>query len=223
MPEHHIQHKIIAALVESQGARFAELRPAGIETNSFTYHLQQLMKDNVVEKSDDGLYRLTPKGKLVGIHASESARDHPLNAHSIILIVVRDGARWLLRKRLVQPLYGKTGFIHGEPLAGQSVTETAQDILIRRTGLRAANIEVRGSGFIVAAAAGEVESYSHFVLVEASEISGELIPADAHGENRWIDAPDFSDTEMIGSMPELTALLDGNPGQLFFTEITISA
>ena len=223
MPEHHIQHKIISALVESQGLRFAQLRPEGIETNSFSYHLQQLIKDKLVEKSEDGIYRLTPQGKLAGIHASEGLRSRPVQAHSIILVAVRDGSRWLLRKRLVQPLYGKIGFIHGEPVAGQSAAEAAAEILGRRTGLSAERFEMRGSGFILIQADGGVESYSHFVLFEAIGTSGELIPADSHGENVWIEVPDFSDESMIGSMPELAALLQKYDGNLFFTEILISA
>lgn len=222
MPEHHIQHKIIAALVESEGSRFADIRPAGIETNSFTYHLQQLMKDKLVEKSDDGLYRLTPKGKLVGIHASEGLRERHLQAHSIILVAARDGSSWLLRKRLVQPLYGKIGFIHGEPVVGQPAAETAQAILARRTGLTATTLEVRGSGFITATIGDEVESYSHFVLYEASGLSGDLIAADSHGENVWIENPDFSSEEMIGSMPELAERISTEAG-IFFAEINIPA
>lgn len=58
--DHHIQDKIIAALVLGE-QRFSDLVPEGMEHSLFMYHMRKLLKQGLVEK-DDQTYRLTHKG-----------------------------------------------------------------------------------------------------------------------------------------------------------------
>lgn len=217
MLTHHLQKQIIAKLVECETARYADLKPKQIEGNVFTYHLQALLRDKYVEKTDGGVYQLTNKGKLYGINNALGKEAALQQAHSIILLAIRDGNRWLLRRRLVQPMYGKIGFIHGEPVASKAVLETAAGVLQRRTGL-SGDYAVRGSGYICLKHDGELLSYVHFTMLEVSNLTGDLVPKDSHGENLWLTQPDFSHQDMLISMKDLVQRLE-KPG-LFFADLT---
>jgi hypothetical protein len=217
MLEHHLQKQIIATLVSKDSARFSELRPEHTDSNVFTYHLNALVAHGFVSKDSEGNYRLTNSGKLLGVNVSEKAGAMLEQAHSILLLVVRQGNKWLLRRRLVQPMRGKYGFIHGEPRAGQKIAEAATAILEERTGLTASFI-VRGSGFISSWENVALESYTHFVLLEAGELSGELCESDEYGENIWLSAPDFTADTMIPSMEALTDQLQSSEN-LFFVDL----
>lgn len=217
MVEHHLQKKIIAALVECETARYADLKPENIDGNTFTYHLRALTQQKLIVKNKDGKYALTNKGKLYGINSSVTKKDVLHQAHSIILLSIRDGNKWLLRKRLVQPMYGKIGFIHGEPEAGKTVFEAASETLKRRTKL-SGEFAVKGSGFVsLQDRENELVAYSHFTLLEVTNLQGTLKASDSHGENRWLEKPDFASKDMIPSMGNITEQIK-KPG-VFFVDL----
>lgn len=218
MLEHHLQKDILDKLVKCPPARFADLKPTNVEGNIFTYHLQQLIKQGIVSKSEDGTYCLTAQGKALGINNKLKSVDFHQQAHSILLLMVRDDdGAWLLRKRLVHPMYGKTGFIHGEPKVHENITDTADKTLLRRTGLSAEFI-VAGSGYIRIFQNEELESFTHFTLLQGMVRSGTLIESDATGENRWEANPDFTADYYIPSMRDLAQ--KSSRADCFFTELT---
>ena len=217
MVEHHIQKKIIQNLVEHESVRYSQLKPADMDGNVFTYHLHLLIKMGLIEKLEDGTYRLTSKGKLYGVTNSLSKNETLEQAHAIILLSIRSGDKWLLRKRLVQPMFDMFGFVHGEPKAGESIEQSAARILHDRTGL-AGKYKVKGFGYITLTSQTEKVSYTNFTLVEVTEAKGKLAAQDAHGQNIWIDTPDFTAKDMIPSMPDLVAKIV-KPG-LFFLDVT---
>ncbi len=219
MIEHHLQKQIIADLVECETARYTDLKPKHIEGNIFTYHLQSLLKEKFIQKTSDGKYQLTNKGKLYGVNSSLKKQDLLNQAHSIILLSIQDSDKWLLRRRLVQPMYGKIGFIHGEPVAGETVLESAARILHRRTEL-SGNFSTRGSGYVCLKNNDDLIAYSHFTLIEVSDLNGQLREGDSHGENVWITNPNFSDADMIPSMQDLVNAT--NASSLFFLDLSYS-
>ena len=94
--DHHIQDKIIAALVVSE-RRFSDLVPDGMEHSLFMYHMRKLTRQGLIEKEGQ-IYRLTLKGAQ-----SYNARhdlDKPLKYPRALIqfLVVRDG-KILLSKR----------------------------------------------------------------------------------------------------------------------------
>lgn len=207
MLDHHLQKKILAQLVEAKTARYADLKPKDIEGNVFTYHLQMLTKQQLIHKNEEGHYELTSKGKLMGINATAASRELLSQAHAILLLCVRDKqGRWLLRRRLVEPMHGKIGFIHGEPHAYATINEAAEAILERRTGL-IATFEVAGSGYVRLFDETELVAFSQFTLLTTNNATGTLKERDSHGENSWHEMPDFSGDDMIPSMPAIVEAL----------------
>lgn len=220
MQEHHIQKNILHKLVLSDHARFADIKPKGVDSNTFTYHLKQLIKDKLVVKQDDGTYTLTSLGRVAGINVKLNKKEMLEQAHSILLMCLRteqDG--WLLRKRLAQPMYHKAGFVHAEPLPNEPITLTAQRVFEERTGLHA-DFAPAGCGYVRLLRGDDLESFTHFTLLTSTSYTGELASVRRNGENYWENHPDFNGENMIPSMPDMVRLLDTSGGQLFFADLS---
>ena len=215
MITHHIQKHIIATLVEHKSARYADIKPAQIEGNVFTYHLKYLLSQKLIQKNLHGRYELTDTGKLLGINASVRQKDVLRQAHAILLLGVCEGSSWLLRKRLVQPLYGKVGFIHGEPRPEERITDAARRILQSRTGLTG-DATVKGAGFVGICEGEKLVTYVNFTYVSMTHIQGDLIAQDKHGENAWYQNPDFAAPIIIPSMSDIVSAAKG--GDTFFID-----
>jgi hypothetical protein len=110
------------------------------------------------------------------------------------------------------------GFVHGEPLLRKNVCDTATTVLLERTGLSARFIP-RGAGYVRIFKGEEQESFTQFTLLEAQDVTGELVPKLHNGENSWVESPDFSAPDMLPSMADLVTKLDES-GDFFFAELT---
>ncbi len=206
MIEHHIQRKILHALVKTDTARFTDIRPKNLDTNIVTYHLKQLIKQGYVKKNPDGRYCLTNKGKVIGTTIMMSKEDALFEAHTVLLMALQNQkGQWHLRKRLAQPMFGWSGFVHGEPIAGQPIKETAQKIFQDKTGLTA-TFAPRGSGYVTFMDGDSHQSFIHFTLMYSKDYTGKLKNKVGNGENYWYSG-DFLDKKMLPSMkPMIDAL-----------------
>jgi hypothetical protein len=137
------------------------------------------MVDDYVQKQPDGSYSLTSVGRDYIVHRYEVPTQ---TAHSILLIVVKNGEKYLMRRRLVQPLLGYTGFVHGEPVLDSDVVETAKGRLLEKTGL-SVELTVKGSALIAQYNQDELQSYSHAVILYGESTQSHIHLSDATGEN----------------------------------------
>ncbi|MEO7904307.1 MAG: hypothetical protein ABIR91_00775 [Candidatus Saccharimonadales bacterium] len=192
---HHIQKHVMDILATADSCRYGQLKPVDMDGNVFTYHLKQLLRDNYIDKSDNGNYTLTSKGRDYIVNRYENPL---LQAHSILLIVVRRGEQWLMRERLVQPLLGMTGFVHGEPFAGTNVVTVAQQRLIDKTGI-VTSLTLHSSGLITMKRAGQIESYSHTVILYGETDDNITIHQDLTGRNSWMSVNEMSAIDVLPS------------------------
>jgi hypothetical protein len=214
---HHIQKRIIFNLTRKESARFAELRPKNMDGNIFTYHLKQLIAAKLVTKTINGDYKLSQKGKLAGINIQLDSTDELEQAHSVLFLAAQNkNGEWLLRKRLVHPAYGKVGFLHCEPNAHENILETASRIFHERTGL-SAKFNVRGGGYVALHRKKELESFTHFTMLYATNVKGEPSSPGDSGQNFW-HSGDLADQNLFSNMPELLEQLRDSKN-LFFKEI----
>lgn len=224
MLEHHIQKEILQRLVLGH-SRFSELNPSGLDSNLYNYHLHQLIAHDYVEKSADKNYLLTEKGKAEGIHLKLNEKERLAQAHTILLLLVRDKTgRYLLRRRSAHPMFGKVGFIHGEPKADELLIDTAKRVFDRRTGMDA-DFKVSGSGFIRIFIADRLESFTSFTLLTAVLHDTALKRTDDEtGTNFWTETPDpdFSDPDMLPSMADIVGAVpahhDNQQKNVFFLD-----
>ncbi|QHN42664.1 hypothetical protein GII36_02225 [Candidatus Mycosynbacter amalyticus] len=213
MLDHHIQKAIVYALAFSDAMRFGELKPDELENKAFDYHLKKVVKAGLVEKTAEGLYRLTSEGKRVGISASRKQLERLDQARSTLLLAPRrasDGA-WLLMRRKAQPLIGLRGFMNARPTAEQQIVRTAEQVCREQTGL-AGMFVVHGDGYFRTYRGGELESFIHFTLLVCNDIQGELHQNSSLAEYYWDTDPDWLAPDMLPSTQTLRKMLAAPAG-----------
>lgn len=201
---HHIQRTIIDVLSSEETRRYAELKPADMDGNQFTYHLKQLVTSKLVTQNSDGTYSLTAAGRTYLVYRYEELGD---SAHTIFLVIITCGNDILLRKRLVQPSLGAVGFIHGEPTATTSLVDSISKRVMAKTGSAIHDVQIRSSGLIRIFKEGEIQSFSHAIIATADAPSKDIpITRDETGENFWISRNDIGSVPHI--LPSCYAILD---------------
>lgn len=213
---HHIQMSILDRLAHGERLRYTDLNTYTLDGNVFTYHVKQLRIDSLIQQHDDKTYSLTQVGKAFVVNRYE---DSAWQAHSIFLVILECDAQLLLRERLVQPMLGYTGFIHGEPVVGLSIEQAAAERVLLKTGL-AVSPEVVSGGFITIKKGDELESYSHVVLLRATADSTELpLGKDDTGRNMWIAASELGVQDRL--LPSCADLMRLSPGEWFDLRYTV--
>lgn len=155
MIEHHIQRDIVNELMYHACLRFSELKPDGMESNIFMYHLNQLIKGGYVEKFESG-YRLAPMG-LQYVDGISSVSLKPRKQPKIIAIVALENqeGKWLLAERKIQPYIGERMFPSGKQHLGESFSEHARRELREKIG-HEVSLRFRGIAEIIIYRDGQV-------------------------------------------------------------------
>lgn len=217
MLDHHIQKNIVYNLALTESARFSDLKPDTVENKLFDYHLKKVMAEGLVAKNDIGEYTLTPKGRRVGKDAIKHSDQLIDRAYSVLFLAIRrksDGA-WLLCKRKTHPLLGKIGFMNAQPSLAELVEVTAHYEALKKTSLDC-TFTVRGSGYLRMYDEDNLESFTHFTLLESTDAEGELKKLDELAEYYWETDLDFTNPDMLPSIEYFVDKLS-QPG-LFFLE-----
>jgi len=214
MLDHHLQRDIVYQLAFADSLRFSELKPDGIESKLFTYHLKKVLAADFVIKNDDGTYSLTPEGRRIGVGAFRQHHMGTDRAYSILLLIIRkaDGS-WLLNRRNTHPLIDKVGFVHATPIATIDAPKRAEQECARLTGLDA-TFNVVGNGYLRMFEGDELESFTHFTLLACDDAKGDLQQNSEFAEFYWDTEPDFTASDMLPSMPTLYDLYK-NPEATF--------
>lgn len=220
MLDHHIQRTIVYKLALAEQLRFSDLKPDGLENKLFTYHLKKVITEGYVIKNQDGLYKLTPEGRRLGVHILDSTSPLFDRADSVIFMAVRRAAdqAWLLYRRKSHPLFGKVGFMHTTPNALEDSVATAAKTLGEKIGL-SGTFEVRGGGFFRIYEDERLESFTNFTLLVCEDATGELNAHDELADYFWVDSPESEAENLLPNMPTLLDFYA--EGGLFFVERTL--
>jgi len=112
--EHHIQKHVLSVLTHKEFARFSELRPSGVDTNLYSYHLKLLQKNRLVEKSESG-YSLGHIGmKYVDNLSSTKTNIHDQSKIITMLLIQNSDGEVLLQLRDKQPYINSWTLPYGE-------------------------------------------------------------------------------------------------------------
>lgn len=133
--DHHIQDKIIAALVVGE-RRFSDLVPDGMEHSLFMYHMRKLVKQGLIEK-DDQVYRLTLRGAQ--FYNARHNLGEPLNYPRVLIqfLVVRDDKILLSRRTTAISKQLNEYMLPGGMHYFLAPSRTAASNIARLRGLRA--------------------------------------------------------------------------------------
>lgn len=146
---HHIQKHIIDVLMYQKCARFRDLRPPRVDTNLFTYHLKNLMKSGMVEKSDAG-YTLSAQGLSYVDRVSSEKKAIRTQPKIITMLVIQNSnGDILLQRRTKQPFIDTWTLPYGKlHIEDSSVEEAAKREVFEKLGIENQQVEHAGDCYI---------------------------------------------------------------------------
>lgn len=191
---HHIQKFIIDVLMYKKVARFRDLRPPKTDTNLFTYHLNSLVKQAMVQKVEGG-YALSTIGLSYVDRVSVEKKVIRTQPKIITMLVVQNGeGDILLQRRTKQPYIDTWTLPYGKlHVEDESVKEAAQREAFEKLGLKNQEMEHAGDCYIRVSAGGELVSstLAHVFRFykDDIEISDEIVWARPHKLGQYPLAP----------------------------------
>jgi ADP-ribose pyrophosphatase YjhB (NUDIX family) len=206
---HKLQQHILKSLTNNASLRYARLKPEEVAGNAFMYHLKQLIKAGYVEHNDES-YSLTPQGKLYIDRVRLKTFTVPLQPKIVILIVARNEAGELLcYERARNPLINMVGLPYGKLHIDETLEESAAREFNKKTGYDA-DFTYHSSGIMRIREAGELTSYISFLLVEATNIRGEMLDNYRSGRAFWTRPELISADKLIPTLNDSLRLIDEN-------------
>lgn len=137
---HPTQLKILKKLYFSDGLRYTNAKPSRLmENNEYSFHLNQLIKSGYVNKISD-YYHLTNAGKeftgRVDIDNLELGTQSKITISVCCTRKTGNNQQFLIHTRLRQPFYGCQSFLSGKLQFGNKITQSAEEELTKRAGLK---------------------------------------------------------------------------------------
>ncbi len=141
---HYVQKVILRELLFNTEAKFSELNSTNLLSDHFSYHLNILVKKELIKKSNRD-YSLTERGKILAAKIDIDSLEiinQPLVG--IGLFIIKDD-KFLLEERKYNPNAGLKGFHSEKVIFGESFFSTANRCLAVETGFKG---EMRFAGTI---------------------------------------------------------------------------
>lgn len=155
--EHYIQKHVLDVLMYREFARFSELRPSGVDTNLYSYHLKLLQKNGLVEKSESG-YHLGRDG-LNYVDRLSSTKMSIRNQPEIItmLLIQNSEGEVLLQLRNKQPYINHWTLPYGKlHIDDTSTSAAAIRIANEKLSVDIGDVKHIGNAYIRVVDEGEV-------------------------------------------------------------------
>lgn len=215
--EHRIQREILVRLASSQGLRFSELKPQGLESNIFMYHLTALRKLGLLEKSAT-TYQLTSAGLTYVDQLSFSTLRPRLQPKVICVVVVRNArGEIVMLQRQTQPFIGHLMLPSGKLHFGESLAAHANRELQEKTGLQT-SLQQRGVAHITTTLDGIVvtQALAH-IWSGVVEDDAMVTCSDPRFTCTWVSETNAPTHKLWVGTAEIIAMLDQKQ-ELFIAE-----
>jgi len=217
---HAIQLHILQKLTFVDEARYSELKPEGVESNRFVYHLKSLIADRFVEKTSSG-YKLTTQGKRhVGKLSLQTLQPRFQSKIVTVIICQNEKGEHLLMTWKRQPFLGYTAFPYGKTHFGESIREAAARELKEKSGL-SAKLTHCGDAYLSIRERGELISHMLCHAFWAEQPKGEMLTEGKTHTTEWCRLKDVPKTRLIPGFLKLNNLASKfrKTKTRFFTEI----
>lgn len=219
---HHIQRKILSRLIYAEKLHYAQMRPVGVESNHFAYHLEQLMRECLVIKQERE-YSLSEKGLAFADRLSHKSMTTRLQPNIVtMLYITNDVGQTLLYQFAFQPYIKRYGPPLGRLHYEENVATAASRELSEKTGFTDIPLVHRGIVYINVTRTGKDISRI-MAHVFSGQVAGMPTLSDptAKGGPVWKHGERLTKAQCMPGFKEVRKLLLQTPtDRLFFAEIT---
>jgi len=171
---HILQQHILRELVFNEKSRYTDLKPKGIESNRFAYHLNALEKDGYIKQAE-GKYKLTALGNRYVDKLSLKNFQPRLQPKIVTLTIVKNKeGKYLFYVRKRQPFLGYVSFPYGKTHFGESIKEAAKREVKEKSALVVSSLKYRGDAYLTVHKDKELLTYMLCHVFEGNQTSGEL-------------------------------------------------
>ena len=191
---HPYQISILRELLFRENARFSDLKKVDISNDHFTFHLKQLIKEGLVEKSGK-VYILSTSGKEFANRMDtetlllEKQAKLAIACHAVR---IQNGEeQYLVHKRLKQPFYGWYGSHSGKIRWGETPEICAKREFLEETGLTGDFTLKAIVHYHHYHSEGRFLEDKYFWVYRVDNIKGDLIEKVPEGENMWVTEKEY--------------------------------
>ena len=200
----------------SKKAKYSELKPSKIEGNLFSYHLNNLIKENFIELKS-AKYNLTSKGNQYVDKISTETFQTRIQPKIVTLLVLKHNGKFLLYERHKMPFINHVGFPYGKIHMEEHIKDSANRELLEKTGLKA-SLKHRGIVYITVHNETELISQMLCHIFTGTKVSGEIINNGIQNECFWGKIEDFPRQRLIPGVLQIEKILKTNKDKFFFAE-----
>lgn len=118
-----IQKHALMTLMRTDSSRIKDMSPADIPANLFSYHLEGLVAEKLVEKIDRGTYRLTQKGETFAGSISTETNTISKDIKTVVLFYAKKDDQYLLFKWSRHPYLDRTTLPYDRLAYGTSLAD----------------------------------------------------------------------------------------------------
>lgn len=191
---HHIRKHILKTLTYTKWARFRDLRPDKVDSNLYSYHLKQLIKDGYIEHDAAKGYRLSPLGLRFVDHVSLKSFEQRWQPKVLtMLVATNENGEVLMWPKYKQPFIGKwslpSGKMHYEDASIEAAVKREIDYFSSRPAK-----DLKHVGVVAFRASIKNELVSHTI---AHVFTATIDPNVLIGERmRWMKVDQLETSEM---------------------------
>ncbi len=188
--EKDVKEIIIRTLIHNPKASFSDLCDKSIPSNEFTYHLNKLISEGLVFKSEDKKYSLTTLGQRLESELDGKTgkkRDKPFVA---LLLVVKKDNKYLLYHRLKEPFYDLYGMPGAKLDFGEEILQGAERELKEETNLDGKGKVIAINNILTYEKQIPLTHFSQFVVL-FDNVLGKLIEENREGSYKFVEQIEF--------------------------------
>lgn len=193
---HHCQQKIISTLAFKTQASFAELNVDQLTTDWFSFHLRQVVKNNLVQKLPNGQYTLTDEGKKQSLQLDFAADQSEKSPRLSVLLVVKNQEKYVVQQRKRQPFQGFWEFPTKKIGFGQSPLAVVQNVLASELGLEGAAEFVGVLHKLERHQEHELFDDKYYLVFLVENAHGSLQTSCAEADSFWLTRAEFDAKEL---------------------------
>ena len=130
-----IQKHALGVLMRADTVSLKQMKPDGVDSNLFSYHIHYLKSNDIIESIARGRYRLTTKGMYVVGKFNVSTGKEAKDAKTVIVLYARRDNEILLFKWSRHPYFGVMTLPHDRYNFGKSLQEALAEAVNDKLGL----------------------------------------------------------------------------------------